>query len=384
VPDLAQVAATLSAVAGAPVSIRSATPITEGWSARYGSWPWVVRCRLDGPPGWGEGSVVVKTPRPAGHSRPPGPAGRERAALTLLAELDCDAGPRLRAEGPGFLVLEDLGTGPALEDLLVGADPSAATAAFTAVAECLGRMHAATHGHEHRFAAPPGTIASRDRVSLAGRPLGEHWAALRDLPGLPGSSPAAERDLRGIVAWMSAPPLALTNGDPAPQNNRVGGDRARLLDFEDATFRHPLLDAAHLRLPFYGGPCWSRIPRAVGARVEAAYRSAAGLPDDGAYADGMAAATAAWAVLRLVRLPKLLARDDPHPLGYSRRGQLVDTLEVAVGAARAAGALPGLAGWFTAAIGGLRRRWPHLPPAQAVYPAYRGAGSSGSTCSSPS
>ena len=86
----------------------------------------------------------------------------------------------------------------------------------------------------------------------------------------------------------------------------------------------------------------------------------------------MAAGTAAWAVVRLVRLPKLIAADAPHPMGFSRRGQLLDTLQVAVDAAGRAGALPRLAAWFGGAIRVLRDRWPGLPPAQAVYPAYRG------------
>jgi hypothetical protein len=44
---------------------------------------------------------------------------------------------------------------------------------------------------------------------------------------------------------------------------------------------------------------------------------------------------------------------------------------VAVDAAEQAGALPRLAAWFGATIRLLRDRWPGLPVAQAVYPAYR-------------
>lgn len=81
--------------------------------------------------------------------------------------------------------------------------------------------------------------------------------------------------------------------------------------------------------------------------------------------------TEGWSARHGVRLPKLLARDDPHPLGFSRRGQLLDTLQVAVDASAASGALPGLRAWFEQTIAALRHRWPHLPPSQAVYPAYR-------------
>jgi hypothetical protein len=168
---------------------------------------------------------------------------------------------------------------------------------------------------------------------------------------------------------LASGPLALSNGDLAAQNCRLAGGRARLLDFEYAAGQHPLLDVAHFRLPFFGGPCWSRIPATVTARAEAAYRAETGRDDDRAYAEGLAAAVAAWTVIRFVRLPKLLAGDVPHPMGFSRRGQLLDTLRV--GAEATAGIFPALSGWFGAAGRRLRDRWPGLPEAQAMYPAYR-------------
>jgi hypothetical protein len=398
---LRAVALALSGAAGGPVAIRSATTVTEGWSGRFGASPWIVRCAVSGPAGWGVTSVVVKTRRPGGHVRGGDTTGRERAALTFLAEIGSDAGPRVIAHDPasGFVVLEDVGRGIALEDVLVGGDPAAATSGFIALAKAVGRMQAATLGRQDSFYARlGGSNAQQDRVSLAGMPLAECWSALRD-PALRNSAlrdpalrnsaghyevwpdpAAAEPDIGDVLAWMSEaePMLVLSNGDLAPQNCRLSGRSARLLDFEAAKFQHALLDAAHLRLPFYGGPCWSRIPAGVGALVESAYReelgrSCPGVLDAQAYAAGMAAATAAWAVVRLVRLPKLLARDEPHPMGFSRRGQLLDTIQVAVDAASTAGTLPSLRAWFERASTALRGQWPHLPAAQEVYPAYRQA-----------
>jgi hypothetical protein len=345
----------LAGAVGRPVTIRSAGPVTEGWSAGHGAPPNITRCVVDGP----IRSVIVKIPRNA---------ARERAALTLLEEIGSDAGPRLLAHGEGFVVLEDLGAGLALEDLLVGADPEAATRGFVAFAEAVGRMHAATLGRAEAFYRRlPELDPRNDRVCLAGAPVDGYWQAVRDL-----ASPAADRDVAAVREWMSGDRLlALSNGDVAPQNCRLGNPRARLLDFERAQYQHVLLDAAHLRLPFYGGPCWSRIPAGVGQRVEAAYRTALNMLDEHAYRSGMAAATAAWAIVRLVRLPKLLPEDPPHPMGYSRRGQLLDTLQVAVDASRMADTLPALRTWFEAVVEALRRRWPGLPPRQEVYPVYR-------------
>jgi hypothetical protein len=84
----------------------------------------------------------------------------------------------------------------------------------------------------------------------------------------------------------------------------------------------------------------------------------------------MAAACAAWTVVRMVRLPKVDARDEWHPLG-SKRGQLLDTIQTAVDAADEAGTLPALRDWFAGCADALRLRWPPLPPRQDVYPAYR-------------
>jgi hypothetical protein len=332
---------------GATVTLSSARAITEGWCNTIAVNPRLLRCTAD------DGrTVIVKLRRPPGDPRRADGFRREMAALLLLAELDCDAGPRLLAtdDSAGLLVLEDLGSGPALEDLLLGADPGAATEAFVALAEAVGRMHTATLGQAD------GTGPWRYDVR-------EHWARIEAYTGTGGAEVGEMLDI------LDSGPAALSNGDVAPQNCRLTGGRARLLDFEDAAAHHPLLDAAHFRLPFYGAPCWARIPAEVGARVEAAYRSATGRADDRAYAEGMAAAVAAWTVIRLVRLPKLLAADEPHPMGFSRRGRLLDTLQVAVDATD--GVLPRLRDFFAGAGRRLRETWPGLPPAQQLYPAYR-------------
>ena len=324
---------------GASVSIATARPVTEGWSNTVAVNPRVLRCTAD------DGRrVIVKMRRPPGDLRQRDGFHREFSALLLLAELGCDAGPRLLAtdDSAGLLVLEDLGEGPALEDLLVGADPRAATAGFVALAEAVGRMHAATLGQAGALGPP------------------WFWDQLDGFRADP------------IKEILSSGPMVLSNGDLAPQNCRIAGGRVRLLDFEDAACQHPLLDVAHFRLPFYGGPCWARVPAFVTERVESAYRRSVGRTADRSWAEGMAAAVGAWTIIRLVRLPKLLTADAPHPMGFSRRGQMLDTLRVGVEATD--GVLPDLAERFAATERDLRERWPGLPDAQAVYPAYASAG----------
>lgn len=381
---LREAAQALGREVGARVDISDAAPVTEGWSARHADYSWIRRCRVSGLLGSPSTSVIVKTPRPSRESNGAAAIRRERAALALLSELGSNQGPRVLAHGEAFLVLEDLGRGPAVEDRLVEDDPVAATKALVALARAVGAMQATTYGHQDAFYERlelSGTRPREDRLIFAGSTMARCWAVLGDLAaggaGLPATS-GADTDFEELTARLAEPGplLALSTGDLAPQNCRLLDGAVRLLDFESACYRHVMLDAAHFRLPFCGAPCWARVPADVGEAMEAAFRSELGrvcvaVLDERTYRTGMALATAAWAVIRLARLPKLLARDKPHPMGFSRRGQLVDTLQSAIDAARVAGTLGSLRTWFEQAVAALRRVWPEVPAAQEVYPALR-------------
>jgi hypothetical protein len=386
---LVEAAAALSREAGSSISIGDASLVIDGWTAQHGEYPNIRRCVASSASGRTATSVIVKTQRPASHWRGGNTIPREWAALTLLTELGANVGPRVLAHGEDFLVLEDLGRGPAVEDLLVGDDPAAATEALVALARSVAAMQAVSLGHElafrHRLDAL-GINSHADRLTLAGATVANRWATLRELAAadpapndraLPDTR-VADADIDELTAHLAEPGplLALSNGDLAPQNCRLSGGSVRLLDFEDASYRHLLLDAAHLRLPFCGAPCWSRLPVDVTDAMEAAFRAELGrscpaLLDPRTYSAGMAIATAAWTVTRLVRLPKLLARDEPHPMGFSRRGQLLDTIQCAIDAAAAARILTDLRAWFEQTALALRRIWPGLPPQQELYPAFR-------------
>jgi hypothetical protein len=379
---LVEAAAALGRATGSSMVIGDASPVTDGWTAQHADHANIRRCIASG----GSGpvtSVIVKTRRPASHARRGNTIAREWAALTLLTELGADVGPRVLAHGDDFLVLEDLGRGPAVEDLLVGDDPAAATEALVALARAIAAMQAVSLGHESALRErldAASTDSHADRVTIAGSTIAHRWATLRELANdstLPDTR-IADADIDELTARLAEPGplLALSSGDVAPQNCRLSNGSVRLLDFEDASYRHALLDAAHLRLPFCGAPCWSRLPVDVTDAMEAAFRSELGrrcpaVLDPRTYATGMAVATAAWAVTRLVRLPKLLARDEPHPMGFSRRGQLLDTIQCAIDAAASSGILTGLRAWFEQAPFALRRIWPDLPHEQPLYPAFR-------------
>jgi len=154
-----------------------------------------------------------------------------------------------------------------------------------------------------------------------------------------------------------------------------------------AGIRHALIDAAVLRYPYpTGGPPW-RLPLELALQIEAAYRAelAQTCPitqDNNFYERGMAAACAAWTIIRLARLPKVDAGPDRDPWlllppdwsapvpARSRRRQLVAILETCVVSAHHAGAFEAFAVWCESLATALRERWHEAAEERPLYPAF--------------
>lgn len=376
-----------------PAAVRKA--VEDALSARFGGRvriaaavqfrpSCVFRCTLlQAPHGDAPEAVIVRVPR--ARAARSGLAGlhAERAALECLAEIGSALAPRFLAGAmaAGFLVTEDLGTHPSLLDLLLGKDAGAATQGSIAFARGLGRLHAQTMG------LPQGL---RNALPIVHAPVLSHWRRVREavtqlrLPDPRG----VDGDVEALAHLLAEPGdcLALSSGDTSVVNCQISGG-VRFFDFEEACFRHALVDAAVLRY-FYptGGPPW-RLPHAVALQSEAAYRvelapACRAAWDDDSFERGMAAAGAAWTVLRLVRLPRVDAGPDrdPWPLlppGWSapvptrsRRRQLVAILEMCIASARRAEAFEALAAWCEHLVGALRERWPEAAEALPLYPAF--------------
>lgn len=346
----------------------------------------VFRCTLlQSPPGAAPETVIVRIPR-EGTSRSGGIGlHNERAALECLAAIGSSLAPRFLAGGgaAGFLVTEDLGDHPSLLDLLLGRDLEAAGQGTLAFARGLGTLHAQTAG------LPEGRRAG---LAVGRVPVAEHWQQVREAVarlGLP-TPQGVDGDIEEIAHLCAEPSdcLALSSGDCSVVNCKVSGDDVRFFDFEEACFRHPLVDAVVLRYPYpTGGPPW-RLPREVASRMEAAYRAelARGCPvaeDDGRYERDLAAACAAWTIVRLARLPKVDAGPDQDPWQHlppgwsgpapirSRRRQLVAILETCLTSARRADAFAALAAWCERLTDALRERWPEAAEEAPLYPAFR-------------
>jgi len=233
----------------------------------------VARLRLrDG------GTVVAKLAFDAGAH------AREAAALQTLPE---SVRPQLLAAGAGVLVMEDLGPGPSLANLLLGDDPDAAAAALIAWARTLGA-----------------TLRPSMRTGSAADPeaAGEGMVGLLGLAGDLGVTvPAAVEDDMVLVESVLARPgpwLAFCPGDTCPDNDRILPDGSvKLFDFEAAEWRHAALEGAYCRAPFCTCWCQGRLPEGMAQRMEAAFLAALAPPDPEAFVEAIALASVHFVLL---------------------------------------------------------------------------------------
>ena len=181
------------------------------------------------------------------------------ASLQFLSSLQDAEGvaPRFYAGNPGerILIMEDLGGSRNIEGLLDGAAAEEVVSAFASLATTMGRLAAATMGQEQHFAQTrdtlPGT-AGLGRQQEAARWLETRgkvtrWAEVLGVSISPGFDSACE-----YIAEAYTEPgdfLVFSHGDPAPSNNHLSGEHARLVDFEYAGYRHALYDLYCLGYP---------------------------------------------------------------------------------------------------------------------------------------
>lgn len=347
----------LSEAAGEPVRVVACEPLTEELS--------VARC-------WtGDGrTVIVRTHRSRGGWRTaPEYLINDYAATALLNSLGGAFCARLHGVdlAAGVQVTEDLGTGPSLDDLLTGADAAAASAGLVAWARALGDLHARTVGHAEEYdqlrARLGRPMPAEHRISLVERPVDAAWTRLAASAPAPVTA-AVRADVARLLVELRdpGPLLALSNGDTCPYNTRILPDGVRFFDFELAGFRHCLLDAAYLRVPFPSCYRFGRLPDPVFAEAESAYRSALRL-DDETYFGGLASACGAWAISRAERLAS-----PGEPLQVAR---VLAVVTAFVETTRAARTLPALACWFEKLAKILRDGCGQAVPEPQLFPAFR-------------
>lgn len=215
-----------------------------------------------------------------------------------------------------LVLSEDVGAGDTLVETLCGDDPVLAEFRLTEHARALARLHAVTIGREGEYRrirdglGPRGVDRSWRRHGIVLDTQG--WGDLRSLrDDLAATfehlgqrcSPAfwAEYDELVETVGTRSPFRTYVHSDSCPDNVLFTSSGTRLVDFERGGFHFCLLDAAYPRLSmphcFWAG----RIPLAVTAAAESAYRQtlAPTIPevaDDRRFGQAMTAACAYWIV----------------------------------------------------------------------------------------
>lgn len=267
--------AVLTRRTGAPV--RLADPEDLGGSDRSV----VMRVRVAESPFELPRTLVLKHYGSAPLSRSSDPFAHEAASCQLATALppEIRVGPELVAQDSDqrLLVLEDLGRGSTLADVLFGDDPRAAERALLGWARALGRMHTTMAGREADFDALMrrlGTESWTDPVADdIERALAELPQLLEQTLGVVTSEAVSERLNQAAHLLGSSRYRSFSPSDICPDNSLVTGNGVRFLDFEWACVRDIALDAAYLQFPFPSSWCSYAMPENLAESMLATWRS---------------------------------------------------------------------------------------------------------------
>ncbi|RCW43893.1 thiamine kinase-like enzyme [Halopolyspora algeriensis] len=265
----------LTSRTGAPV--RLADPEDLGGSDRSV----VMRVRVAETPFELPRTLVVKHyGAPSGTERSD-PFAHEAASCQLATALppEIRVGPELIAQDSDrrLLVLEDLGRGSTLADVLFADDPRAAERALLAWARSLGRLHTTMAGREADFDALMRRLGATSWTDPVAEDIRQ---ALTELPevieqtlGVAIPQAVTERLDRAAQLLAASKYRSFSPSDICPDNSLVTGNGARFLDFEWACVRDIALDAAYLQFPFPSSWCSYAMPEHLAESMLATWRS---------------------------------------------------------------------------------------------------------------
>ncbi len=320
----------------------------------------------------------------------------EWASLEFLSSLTSDCSPRLLASHrpEQFVLLEDLGACPSVQEILYGDDPARAHAALIAWGALLGRMQRATREHEPRFLALQTELGTSTVLSDSNFDLRVELPTLREclqtleIP-LPDGFDAAITTLAQAIcdpSPLSAPFRTFAHLDAGPHNGLMTPNGLRLLDFEMAGFGNALVDVVGARMAFPAAYRGRRAPIASVNALEASYRAEIvavfpELAEDRVFERALGQACAHWAFVRVWGFWKSYLKNrldigpdyeaqrglNPENTAYYRR--MVFTYLISfVETANTFGALSELCTIAEQVMDALRQRWPELEP-WPIYPA---------------
>lgn len=334
-------------------------------------------------------SVILKcAPRPyraeAPALREPGGFFHEWVGIEFLSAVSAPV-PRFLGghRKLGFVLMEDLGQGRDLADVLLGADYREADLQLLGMARTLAALHNATAGRRaeyERLWLERAGAASASTPYLGALDTGV--SVLADVGCTPNQSAIAEaREVLG--AGLAGPFDVYVHGDACPDNfvaDELG--RLRIIDFEVGGYASALLDAVYPRMQFPTCWCTAATPPPRITAFEDEYRRtlAERLPaagDDDLFLGALVDACGVWALHTLARrVPPLLDRqpaEEENPWrayrGAPPRRQVLARLQAFVAVSSAYGRRSALAAVVADCVGRLGRRW-RVRPEVTDYPAF--------------
>ena len=226
-------------------------------------------------------TLVVKHYGACPESARSDPFAHEAASCQLSTALppEVRVGPELIAHDvtERLLVLEDLGRGSTLADVLFGDDPRSAERALLSWARALGRLHTTMAGSEPDFDALMRRLGTRSWTDPVAddilRSATELPELLDQILGVQTPPEVVERltsaaELLGQSRYRSFSP-----SDICPDNSLVTGTGVRFLDFEWGCVRDVALDAAYLQYPFPSSWCSYALPDNLAESMLSTWRS---------------------------------------------------------------------------------------------------------------
>ncbi|HZI05510.1 MAG TPA: phosphotransferase [Archangium sp.] len=299
----------------------------------------------------------------------------DQAGVDFLNRQGLEFGPRLLASDldARLFVLEDLGRGRSLEELLRGEDARAASGGLIATVRLTGQLHTRTLGLQSEYELIRQALHPRPqrvRVENARFLLDHEGRLLRWLAAVDAeAAPGVHEELEDVARTLANPGpfLAFTHGDMAPSNVLFTPGGPRLLDFEYAGMRHALYDALMwlVTVP---------LPDELVARADITYRITLSSQCEAAQSDSVwTRARATVALARTVNLfqwlhPHVLEEDREWAPGLSERAALLHHLARCRALLAPAEGFPALGRTLASLESRLSERW--TVPA-FVWPAFR-------------
>ncbi len=343
-------------------------------------WPTVLRCTVSG----GErDSVIVKTYRswaPYDPTRAEGPATGLFAEWAALAMLDEDLSnngqiPKLHASSrdDGVLIIEDLGRGSTLEDVLIGDDDMTARNAVVELGRVLARVHGSTVGRRARYEQIRSALGPLVQLRTW---IDTRWTdAMEALRMLEIEIPhRAARELERTRVAIAEPGRwgGVCHSEPGSDNAIVPSGRLRLIDFEASYWGHVAADVAFPRMAFGHLPVVGALPASVVDEFEDAYADEFSKmqPDLASKLSAAIDAASVWLALECLGAHYKLSFDETNaPYGGERGRRQLGSQWTQI-AQRCDGAIGELA---RGVLDGFTRVWQaEVVPVLSTYAAFQG------------